>query len=105
MSLLRARRVMSALEEAAPIESEKADRVKEEPLLPLDLDPDRFWIGSADLSDFRVSIAAPPIDAAPIKRLGLPKFWHGKQDFTVLLTGAYQAITEASLEAGNVPAK
>jgi len=52
-----------------------------------------------------VSIAAPPIDAAPIKRLGIPKFWHGKQDFTALLTGAYQAITEASLDAGNVPAK
>jgi hypothetical protein len=105
MSLLRARRVMTALEEAAPVESEKADRVKEEPLLPLELDPDQFWIGSADLSDFRVSIAAPVIDAAPIKRLGLPKFWHGKQDFTALLTGAYQAITTASLEAGNVSAK
>jgi len=105
MSLLRARRVMTALEESAAIEIEKADRVKEEPILPLDLDPDRFWIGSADLSDFRVSIAAPPIDAAPIKRLGIPKFWHGKQDFTALLTGAYQAITEAILDAGNVPAK
>jgi uncharacterized Zn finger protein len=105
MSLLRARRVMTALEEAAPIENEKTDRVKAEPLLPLDLDPDRFWIGSADLADFRVSIAAPPIDAAPIKRLGVPKFWHGKQDFAVLLTGAYQAITEASFDAGNTPTK
>jgi uncharacterized Zn finger protein len=105
MSLLRARRVKSALEENETIESEKADRVKAEPPLPLELDPDRFWIGSADLSDFRVSIAAPPIDAAPIKRLGVPKFWHAKQDFTALLTGAYQAITEASLEAGDVPVK
>jgi len=105
MSLLRARRVKSALEESGAIESEKVDRVKEESLLPLDLDPDRFWIGAADLSDFRVSIATPLIDAAPIKRLGVPKFWHGKQDFTSLLTGAYQAITEASLEAGNPSTK
>jgi uncharacterized Zn finger protein len=105
MSMLRARRVMTAIEEGASVESEKADRVAEEPPLPLDLDPDRFWIGSADFSDFRVSIAVPPIDAAPIKRLGIPKFWHSKQDFTVLLTGAYQTITQASLNAGNVPAK
>jgi uncharacterized Zn finger protein len=105
MSLLRARRVKSALEESGAIESEKADRVKAEPPLPLELDPDRFWIGSIDLADFRVSITVPAIDAAPIKRLGVPKFWHGKQDFTALLTGAYQAITEASLEAGEAPEK
>jgi len=96
---------MTAIEEGISVESEKADRVRDEPTLPLELDPDRFWIGSVDLPDFRVSIVAPPIDAAPIKRLGVPKFWHGKQDFTALLTGAYQAITEASLDAGNAPAK
>jgi uncharacterized Zn finger protein len=102
MSLLRARRVMTALAEESSGENEQADRVKEEPTGPLDADLDHFWSSPDDLADFRVSIAAPPIDAAPIKRLGLPKFWHGKQDFTLLLTGAYQAITEASLDAGNM---
>ncbi len=105
MALLRAHRVKSALEDESPIESEKADRAAEEPKLPLELDPDRFWSGSSNLTDFHVSIAAPPIDAAPIKRLGVPKFWHGKQDFTLLLTGAYQAITAAALETGDLPAK
>jgi hypothetical protein len=51
------------------------------------------------LIDFRVTIAAPPIDAVPIKRLGSPKFWHGKQDFVALLTGAYQAIAQAALKS------
>jgi uncharacterized Zn finger protein len=65
----------------------------------LETDPDRFWHGPAELSDFRVTIAAPPIDAAPIKRLGSPKFWRGKQDFLALLTGAYQAIAQAALKS------
>jgi hypothetical protein len=43
-------------------------------------------------------IAAPPIDAAPIKRLGSPKFWQGKQDFAALMSGAYQAISQAALQ-------
>ncbi len=105
MSLLRTRRVLTALEEEVSLESEKIDRVKEEPTLPLDADLEHFWSSPDDLSDFHVSITAPPIDAAPIKRLGLPKFWHGKQDFTQLMTGAYQAITEAGLEAGTLTAK
>jgi hypothetical protein len=62
----------------------------------LEADPDRFWHGPGELIDFRVTIAAPPIDAAPIKRLGSPKLWHGKQDFALLLTGAYQAISQAA---------
>ena len=96
MSLLRTRRAQSALVEG---EREVESPTPTESIEPLEADPDRFWHGSAELIDFRVTIAAPPIDAAPIKRLGSPKFWHGKQDFLALLTGAYQAIAQAALKS------
>ncbi|HTP08410.1 MAG TPA: SWIM zinc finger family protein [Anaerolineae bacterium] len=101
MSLLRTRRAQSALveEEATEVKAEPSTPASAEPIEPLEADPDRFWHGSADLIDFHVTIAAPAIDAAPIKRLGAPKFWHGKQDFLALLTGAYQAIAQAALKS------
>ncbi len=96
MSMLRTRRALHAITEEASGAAAEPPAI-EEPIEPLDADPDRFWHGSGDLIDFRVTIAAPPIDAAPIKRLGSPKFWHGKQDFVTLLAGAYQAISQAAL--------
>jgi uncharacterized Zn finger protein len=96
MSMLRTRRAQHALAEEEHEAAHEAPAL-EEPLEPLEVDPDRFWHGAGELIDFRVTIAAPPIDAAPIKRLGSPKFWHGKQDFVALLTGAYQAISQAAL--------
>jgi uncharacterized Zn finger protein len=99
MTLLRARRTQSALVEAEATAVEAEPSKIEEPIEPLEDDPDRFWHGTAELIDFRVTIAAPPIDAVPIKRLGSPKFWHGKQDFVALLTGAYQAIAQAALKS------
>ncbi len=99
MSLLRARRAQSAIvEEERSATAEPSTPAFAEPIEPLEADPDRFWHGLGEPIDFRVTIAAPPIDAAPIKRLGSPKFWHGKQDFTALLTGAYQAISQAALQ-------
>ncbi len=98
MFMLRTRRAQVAAEEehtAAVTEASAPDKPDE----PLEADPDRFWHGPAEVIDFHVTIAAPPIDAAPIKRLGSPKFWHGKQDFLALLTGAYQAIAEAALKS------
>jgi len=96
MSLLRTRRALHAITEEEPIGVAEPPMI-EEPIEPLETDPDRFWHGAGELIDFRVTIAAPPIDAAPIKRLGSPKFWQGKQDFAALLTGAYQAISQAVL--------
>ena len=100
MSLLRTRRALHAMtEEEHPAAADELS-APEEPIEPLEADPDRFWLGHGELLDFRVTIAAPPIDAAPIKRLGSPKFWHGKQDFAALLTGAYRAISQATLKNG-----
>jgi uncharacterized Zn finger protein len=98
MALLHMRRALQAIDEDEPGAALEPAAV-EEPLEPLEADPDRFWHGSTELIDFRVTIAAPPIDAAPIKRLGSPKFWHGKQDFLALVTGAYQAIAQAALRS------
>jgi uncharacterized Zn finger protein len=101
MTLLRARRAQHALAEEETAAPAQGQPIADESPVPLDADPDRFWHMPIDLIDFRVTIAAPAIDAAPIKRLGSPKFWRGKQDFTVLMVGAYQAITQASLTAGS----
>jgi uncharacterized Zn finger protein len=98
MSMLRTRRALHAIAEEEPGAAAEPP-TPEEPIEPLEADPDRFWHGPGELIDFRVTIAAPPIDAAPIKRLGSPKFWHGKQDFLALLTGAYQAIAQAALKS------
>ena len=98
MLLLRARRAAAseAVEPAVPRE----EPIAAELIVPLDADLDRFWDNPDDFFDFRVTIGAPAIDAAPIKRLGAPKFWQGRHDFTALLTSAYQSITQASLAAG-----
>ncbi len=73
MSLLRTRRahVCASAEEEPSTLVEPSER-SVEPIEPLEADPDRFWHGSAELIDFRVTIAAPPIDAAPIKRWDRP---------------------------------
>ncbi len=98
VSMLRTRRALHAISEEEPSAAAEPS-THEEPIEPLEADPDRFWHGPAEPIDFRVMIAAPPVDAAPIKRLGSPKFWHGRQDFTALLTGAYQAISQAALKS------
>jgi uncharacterized Zn finger protein len=99
MFMLRTRRAQVALAEEEYAAAAAEPPAPEEPSVPLETDLDRFWHGHAELSDFRVTIAAPPIDAVPIKRLGSPQFWHGKQDFLALLTGAYQAIAQAALKS------
>ena len=49
--------------------------------------------------DWHTTIDRPPLDAAPIKRLGKPGFWHGKEDFIAMMTVAYRGVTEAALNA------
>jgi uncharacterized Zn finger protein len=99
MSMLRTRRAQSAIAEEEQAAAAAEPSTPEEPIEPLEDDPDRFWHGPGELVDLRMAITAPPIDAAPIKRLGSPKFWHGKQDFLTLLAGAYQAISQAALKS------
>jgi uncharacterized Zn finger protein len=100
MELLRARRSVSEPEaDSAPVAHRRAEKIEapKEPAVPLDAEIDRFWVMAADLSDLRTTIERPPLDAAPIKRLGKPGFWHGKEDFTAMMTVAYRGVTEAAL--------
>lgn len=99
MDLLRARRA-SPDPEAKPTRRAREPRVEiiEEPATSLEAEIDRFWVMAADLADFRTTIERPPLDAAPIKRLGKPGFWHGKEDFMAMMTVAYRGVTEAALK-------
>ncbi len=100
MDLLRARRSSPEVE-AAPANRRREKKVEasEEPAISLDAEIDRFWVMAADLTDFHTTIERPPLDAAPIKRLGKPGFWHGKEDFIAMMTVAYRGVTEAALNA------
>jgi hypothetical protein len=71
-----------------------------EPVVPLAKCIGRFWDGEDDLQDFQVKIQAPAVEAAPIKRLGVPHFWrNANADFIALFARAYGELTQASLEA------
>ena len=76
----------------------KKARAAEESSIPLEKCLDRFWEAADGLDDFQVTIEAPPVDAAPVKRFGAPGFWRGKEDFSEAFGNAYHSITEAILE-------
>jgi uncharacterized Zn finger protein len=103
IAMLRARRsvpdpsiaVGTITESSSP---RKKTRAAGESPIPLEKCLDRFWEVADGLEDFRVTIEAPPVDAAPVKRFGAPGFWRGKEDFMEAFSSAYHSITEASLE-------
>ena len=98
ISMLRAHRSSGAgVGAAGQKPKRKAKPKRAEKLIPLEAQLDRFWTGDERLDDFRVNVRAPEIDAAPVKRLGTPGFWHGKHDFGELFAQAYREITEAAL--------
>jgi uncharacterized Zn finger protein len=100
MELLRARRSASDVEvTSTKRQREQKVEVLEEAATSLDAEIDRFWVMAGDLADFRTTIERPPLDAAPIKRLGKPGFWHGKEDFIAMMTVAYRGVTDAALNA------
>jgi uncharacterized Zn finger protein len=111
MELLRARRSASDTEATpAPMKRRREKKVEaiEEAAIPLDAELDQFWVMAADISDLRTTIERPPLDAAPIKRLGKPGFWRGKEDFSAMMTVAYRGVTDAALNAalkGGTPEK
>ena len=101
MSILRARR--SAVErEAGTAEQRPRWRRKslpKEKTVPLEASLDRFWDMADNLDDFAARIAAPPVDAATVKRLGIPGFWNNKADFMTIFATAYRSVTQTSLAA------
>jgi uncharacterized Zn finger protein len=101
MSMLRARRTPAEPEAGAADKPSRSRRrsLPKEKIVPLEASLDRFWDMAENLDDFTLRIAAPPIDAAPVKRLGAPGFWKNKTDSMTLFAAAYRSVTQASLAA------
>jgi uncharacterized Zn finger protein len=99
ISMLRARRAASAITAPAKPRKPKAKRKTEppEPVIPLEALTDSFWSTNDLLDTFRVHVRAAEIDAAPVKRLGLPGFWHGRGDLGETFARTYHTITAAAL--------
>jgi uncharacterized Zn finger protein len=97
VAMLRARRTAPEVGVAAkprlPLKCPPKEKA-----IPLTKSLDQFWEAADRLQDFRVEIKGAPVDAAPVKRLGAPGFWHGKEDFLTAFAGAYREITEAALD-------
>ncbi len=94
--MLRARRTATEIEPAAA-KPARPKRAREDKVIPLKKCLDNFWEMPAAF-EFRVEIQAAPVDAAPIKRLGTPGFWHRKENFISAFAGAYRSITQAALD-------
>ncbi len=93
MAALRARR-------AAPGQDTAGTEVEAqaEAYAPLEECLEHFWEAGEGLEELRLSIAAPQVNAALVKRLGTPPFWHGKPEFMALMDQTYAAITQAALD-------
>ena len=59
----------------------------------------RFWTAGPELADFRVTVAAPAVATALLKRLGpLPvDAGQDRSDIVARLAGTYDAVTKAAL--------
>jgi uncharacterized Zn finger protein len=103
IAMLRARRSTPEPSTAAGTRTvhtplQKKGRAAAESPIPLEKYLDRFWEAPDRLEDFQVTIQAPAVDAAPVKRFGAPGFWRAKEDFIEAFSSAYHSITETSLE-------
>lgn len=56
-----------------------------------------YWNSPAS-KDIRISIGAPRVNAAIVKRLGEPPFWREPKDFTKLMEGIYERVTKEALK-------
>jgi uncharacterized Zn finger protein len=96
--MLRARRAGGG---ADAVDQPAGEALPEEQAPALEADLAHFWASEQSeqiLQELHFQVVAPPIDAAPIKRLGAPPFWSGKPPFVELMSQAYSAITRAALE-------
>jgi uncharacterized Zn finger protein len=95
VEVLRARRMEGLATEPDP--AAEASDTAEELVVPLSESLGSFWSAPGDSADFATGFVPPPVHALPVKRLGQPPFWRGKQDFLALMEGAYRAIGERAL--------
>jgi uncharacterized Zn finger protein len=98
--IMAALRVARAAGEVEPAPVKKRTERKAQPaekVKPLAECLDTFWAASDELETLRFAIAAPPVEAAPVKRLGEPAFWKGRPGLLPQMETAYRAITDAAL--------
>lgn len=69
----------------------------EEHVVPLAESLEHFWAAGDELETLRFTIAAPEVEAAPVKQLGEPPFWPGQPGFLAQMSRAYAAITREAL--------
>jgi len=87
--LLRVRRVGPGITERL----EATDTPAEEPDIPPLTDLlDTFWSAPSGTPAFHVTLEAPTVAAAAVKRLGPPPFWSASADFAAIMERAYEAI-------------
>ena len=91
---LRARRGASLADQAP--EPALAEAPVQEKTVPLEECLENFWKAGEGLENLTMSLAAPPVDAACVKRLGTPDFWQNGDEFAALMSMAYRAVTQAA---------
>ena len=100
MAALRGARAVGVAEPTPARKQAERKAQPAEQVMPLAACLDSFWRSDDELNaDQRLhfTIAAPGVDAAPVKRLGEPAFWQGKPEFLPQMEIAYRAITKAAL--------
>ena len=97
IEVLREKRATKLSAEDSP-SSGNADSTLAEQILPLEECVETFWQAGEALDSFAVHLAAPEVSSAVLKRLGDAPFTVRGHDLTVLLSRAYDVVTEAALE-------
>jgi len=99
LSALRTQRTVAA----QPARKKRAPRTQSpqaapvETLKPLAESLEHFWEAGAGIEGLRFSLAAPEVQAAPVKQLGEPAFWQGRPKLIEQFDAAYAAITRTAL--------
>jgi uncharacterized Zn finger protein len=57
----------------------------------------RFWELDPEIEAIEFNITPPAVEAAPIKRLGQPPFWHSKANFISEMESVYRNISRAAI--------
>jgi uncharacterized Zn finger protein len=96
VAALRAARAAGAAE---PARAGKCAGRKDQPAAkgkPLAGCLDTFWEAGDELETLRFVVTAPPVEAAPVKRLGEPPFWQDRPGLLPQMETVYRAITKAA---------
>jgi len=97
VAALRARRTVEGNEPASRSAKHAPAPPPTEKVTPLSASLEHFWAAGDELETLRFTLAAPEVDAVPVKRLGAPAFRAARLSFIVQMSAAYAAVTRAAL--------